>query len=83
MPIKKRPHKSRAHRITPEAIAAFRSGDQRAMHRALGLRPWQPSPLEADEDAPPSWSPVGAAWNAAWPLVRGLRLELEASLART
>lgn len=79
MPVKQRPHKSRRHRVTAEAVAAFVAGDEGALHRALDLRPWQPSPLEADHDAPPAWVRPGAAWAEAWPLVRGLRLELEAA----
>lgn len=49
MPVKHRPHKSRRHRVTTSAIAAFVAGDE------------------------------GAAWAEAWPLARGLRLEVEAA----
>lgn len=76
MPIKRRTPKARDHRVTPAALAAFAAGDSLALHRALGLKPWQPSPLETDEDDCP-W-PDGSAWAVAWPLVRGLRVELEA-----
>jgi hypothetical protein len=31
--------------ITPEVIAAWQAADFRALHRALGLAPWEPSPL--------------------------------------
>jgi hypothetical protein len=79
MPVKARTAKARRHRITPAAVEAFRAGDERALHRALDLRPWQPSPLEADADAPPTWSRPGTPWHDAWALVRGLRLELEAA----
>jgi hypothetical protein len=79
MPVKARPDKARRHRITPAAVEAFRAGDERALHRALDLRPWQPSPLEADDDTPPAWAPPGSAWGDAWALVRSLRLELEAA----
>lgn len=56
MPTKRRTAKSREHRITPEALAAFKAGDSIRLHRALGLRPWQPSPLEADT-GPVPWPP--------------------------
>ena len=46
MPLKLRTPKSRPHRITEAAVEAFRAGDELALHRALGLRPWMPSPLE-------------------------------------
>jgi hypothetical protein len=44
---------------------------------ALGLAPWQPSPLDTDTEEPPDWAGRGDSWREAWPLVRGLRLELE------
>jgi hypothetical protein len=104
--------KTRSHRITSAAVAAFREaqateatytaclrGEKRdgkkvgdhcptcrryltgrgALHRALGLRPWQPSPLDADTDEPPIWRGAGDLWAADWSLVRGLRLELKAA----
>ena len=64
MPIKRRLSKGRAHRITPEAIAAFEAGDRMALHRALGLGPWMPSPLETDGPEPPTWSAPRSAWAA-------------------
>ena len=45
MPVKRRLDKSRPHRITPEAVEAYRAGDFLALHHALGLRPWECSPL--------------------------------------
>ena len=42
MPVKrKRAIKERLHRITPEAVAAYREGNYMRLHRALGLMPWQ------------------------------------------
>jgi hypothetical protein len=76
MPVKRRIHKARPHRITPEAIDAYRAGDHLALHRALSLRPWQPSPLDADEDEAP-WPP-GSVGAASWPQSRELRAELGA-----
>ncbi len=81
MPVKARSAKARRHRITPEAVEAFVAGDRLALHRALDLRPWQPSPLATDADAPPAWSRPGP-WHDAWALVRGLRLELETAAGR-
>lgn len=76
MPTKRRAAKSRTHRITREALDAFRAGDKLTLHRALGLRPWQPSPLEADKPEPPCDMP-GGPWAEAWPLAFDLRGKLE------
>ena len=78
MPSKRRVTKSREYRITPEALAAFKAGDSIRLHRALGLRPWQPSPLDAD-DGPPPWPP-GSSGREFWPLACDLRAELVAAL---
>ncbi len=40
MPVKRRKSKMAAWRITPEAMAAFEAGDERALRSALGLPPW-------------------------------------------
>lgn len=45
MPVKRRKDKSRAFKITEAAIDAYREHDFPALHRALGLRPWEMSPL--------------------------------------
>jgi hypothetical protein len=74
MPIKRRSAKARAHRITPEAIDAFKRGDEIALMRALGLKPWDMSPLETE-------CPYAKGTSAAlsWPKVCELRaLLLEA-----
>ncbi len=76
MPIKRRVLKSKAHRITPDAVLAFESRDWLGLHRALGLKPWEPSPLDADTDDAPQWS-RGSAWADAWPKARALREALE------
>ncbi|RWA62132.1 hypothetical protein [Mesorhizobium sp.] len=34
--------------ITPAAVEAFQANDVKALHRALGLRPWEMSPLPRD-----------------------------------
>lgn len=77
MPIKRRLAKERAHRITPEAITAFVAGDAIRLHRLLGLRPWQPSPLAVDASASPPLD--GTAWAASWSLAVELQRELQAS----
>jgi hypothetical protein len=73
MPSKRRTAKRCDHAITPEAVAAFRRGDQAALHRALGLKPWHPSPLRAEGEAPWSGSTMGAK---SWALAVELRAEL-------
>lgn len=66
------------HRITPAAVVAFAAGDWIGLHRALGLRPWEPSPLDAETLSPPVGCGSTDAWAVGWPLARQLRAELEA-----
>ena len=76
MPVKRRVQKSRAHRITPEAVAAFTAGDHCALHRALGLKPWEASPV--DPNIEHLEAPMGGqAWRESWPRAQALRKELE------
>jgi hypothetical protein len=71
MPTKRRAPKRAEHPITPEAVAAFIAGDSVALHRALGLRPWQDSPLGVGDWKRPAW------FNEAdWNLQQALRAEL-------
>ena len=74
MPAKRRTLKLRSHRITPAAIEAYRTGDESALHVALGLKPWEPSPINAEGERP--W-PRGTAGAENWERARELRLELE------
>ena len=74
MPVKQRLAKGRAHRVTAEAQAAYHADDRLGLHLALGLKPWQPSPLEADTPEPPAWS--AGPWHDAWTQVADLRGEL-------
>ena len=74
MPLKRRAPKARQHRVTPEALVAFQAGDRMGLHRALGLKPWQASPLDVS-DGPCPW-PQNTAGAASWPLARWLRAEL-------
>lgn len=74
--MKRRKSKMLAHRITIEAVTAFRSGDETALHRALGLKPWQVSPL-AVETAPGEGD--GTGWGHSFVLARELRAALVAT----
>lgn len=76
MPTKRRAAKGRTHRITRDALAAFQAGDAIALHRALGLRPWQPSPLDAVTPEPPL-DIRGGPWAESWPLAFDLRGKLD------
>jgi hypothetical protein len=49
MPVKRRRFKGRSHRITPEVIEAFKAKDLWRLHRALGLKPYEYSPLTRAE----------------------------------
>jgi hypothetical protein len=82
MPIKRRTSKAMKHRITPDAIEAFIARDYLALHRALGLAPWEASPLPlsvsplgVDPDDPPTGD--GTGWEASWPLALELQRELQ------
>lgn len=47
------------HRITERAIEAFRAGESLVLHRELGLRPWEVSPLDARLPEPPEFATYG------------------------
>ncbi|MET4127164.1 hypothetical protein ACSSV6_000569 [Roseovarius sp. MBR-38] len=81
MPIKRRTPKGRAHKVTPEAIEAFQTGDYMGVHRALGLRPWETSPLDADTPEPPEWAVEGDLWAQGWETARELRAALTEAAA--
>lgn len=68
------------YRITPEAVDAFRAGDDHALREALGIRPWE-WPTLADDDEPCTCPPgtAGAEW---WPKARELRKALEAAASQ-
>jgi hypothetical protein len=69
-------------RITPEAIAAWQAADFTALHRALGLKPWEPSPLPAEITAlgcSQDEGPIGDStrfWNGALPKAQALQRQL-------
>ena len=62
-------------RITPAAIEAYRAGDASALHRALGLKPWEASPLRVEGDG--SWRDDGTIWTASLPQAAALRKQLK------
>ena len=47
------------------------------LHRALGLRPWESSPLDVDDAEPPAWMFSNKTACDDWRQAYGLRLELE------
>jgi hypothetical protein len=65
-------------RVTPEAVEAFAAGDWSALHRALGLRPWQESPLHALTPEPPDWM-TSEFYREDWKHAYVLRVALEAA----
>ncbi|WP_214471076.1 hypothetical protein [Mesorhizobium sp. dw_380] len=77
--MKRRLSKTKTVKITPEAVAAFEAGDRQTLHHALGLRPWEPNPLEIDGPTSPAWASDGTAWSQAWPDMWTIRQELEAA----
>ncbi len=79
MPVKRRLSKERAHRITPEAVEAFRARDFHRLHSALNLAPWETSPIEV-RNGPSPW-PAGSGGDDSWPKAQELRRELMAAVA--
>jgi hypothetical protein len=77
VPIKSRRSRERAHRITPAALEAYAASDRLALDKALGLKPWQVSPLDVD-DGPAPW-PAGSGGALSWALALALRAELVAA----
>lgn len=79
MTTKRKPLKRNARRrITAEAVEAFRAGDHKRLHRALGLFPWDASPLDECVMDPCPYSP-GYCIARSWEDVRELRELLEAA----
>ena len=75
-------------RITPEAVEVYRAGDYMALHIALGLAPYEPSPLPQsieplgiDPNNPPRPG-SGTCWDAAYPKILELHRLLEAAVAK-
>ena len=78
MPIKRRAAKAKPYRITVEAVEAYRAGDSQALHRALGLPLYMPSPLDVSPEHACPW-PNGSGGAVSWPLALELRAELIAA----
>ena len=83
--MRRRTIRSTKGRITREAVEAFKAGDFMALHRALDLPPWHPSPLPesveplgVDPDNPPPEN-SGRCWDDCWPQAVALQRELEAA----
>lgn len=72
--IKRQRRVQRDGLVTPEAVGAFRAGDWIGLHRALRLKPWQASPLDATGNDP---IPGGACYVESWRRARELRSALE------
>lgn len=79
------PKSKRRHPITAEAIAAYEARDFVALHRALGLMPWEMSPLP---DHPlgcnPDWVMPEQTHNLfelSFPQALALQRELDAACA--
>jgi hypothetical protein len=71
-------------RITPEMVDLYRRGLALELHRALGLRPWHPSPFDIKSDDFPE--PEGdfhtsMSWRESEPHIAAIRRQLEAALA--
>ena len=75
MPAKRIKPKARAHRVTPEAKAAFEAGDWRLLHTHLGLKPWEASPLDIESEADADCHGNGA-WKLSVPKALQLRIQL-------
>jgi hypothetical protein len=84
MPVKKRISKQREWRITQEAVEAFKAGDFHALHRALGLKPWEPSPLPLrTEILGVDQSTSHPLYNElTWPKIQEIQRELLAAVGR-
>src|SRR5690606_29546318 len=74
---KRRPVGRGGPAATAAAIEAFKAGDCAALHRALGLRPWQfPCPLGVADDEPCPY-PKGTSGAEWWPELLALRQALK------
>jgi hypothetical protein len=77
MPVKRRASKHLVHRITPPAVEAYSAGDYGALHLALKLPPFAPSPL------PLAVTPLGVDADGAvgtWPRAADVTLAQELAL---
>ena len=63
-------------KVSPTAVAAWQARDEAALHRALGLKPWDFSPLDVDDGECPY---PGFPQNENWQRANDLRAALEAA----
>lgn len=64
--MKRKPRIPNRTRITPAAVEAFQAGDVAELRKALQLRPWETSPLDAVGACPwPPSSAGGRTWAKA------------------
>ncbi len=63
--------------INEAALGAFKTGDQEALHRALSLSPWTPSPLKVEGPNPPAWVAPSGPWAKDWRIAWELRQQLQ------
>ena len=83
MPVKKRIAKGRRHRVTPEAVEAYIARDFMRLHLALGLMPWECSPLPVEvEGLGVDQGPRPSCWDErhGYDEAQELQRELEAAL---
>lgn len=80
MTTKRKPKDRRQRlRISAEAISAYIAEDFMRLHSALGLKPWETSPLDvSDDDESPH--PPGAGGALSWPKAQELRRLLVAAV---
>ncbi len=64
--------------ITPEAVDAFVAKDYARLHSAIGLKPWEVSPIQVDSYGPPRAG--GSPWTDSFPKALKLRADLEAAV---
>lgn len=80
------PKSKRRHAITAEAIEAYQARDFLALHRALGLMPWEMSPLPNDPlGCDPDWEMPARTNNLfelSFPQALELQRELEEACRR-
>lgn len=79
MPAKRRVPKDRNFNVTPTILAAFKAGNEVALHEACGLAPWEPSPLRHDLGV--NTYPPGSAWAVSTPKVVEMRREILKALS--
>jgi hypothetical protein len=68
-----------AQRIRPEVVEAFKAGDYVALHLALGLKPWEASPLDVGRGPVPAYAGDGP-WAESWPRAQELRRAIEEAI---